>query len=333
MGHRHSDMGDDHMRVFTPHSQFGSTTALLMLVTAMLQGCASLHGAPEWPTAQSLKQDDPLYQRFMTRFYAAPTSEARALIRNEFIEVRTALINRSFNQFRQDIYAQRVGTAVSVDLATMLLGGLAAAVSNVGVKTGAGALTAVLVGSKASVDKNVFFDRTLPALLAQMEAKRAQVRERILAGMSADPVLYPLMQADSDLEAYFDAGTISGAITEVTAQAGVVKEQADQALRKRLPSVEEMQARFKSQGIRVVVVDQKESTLAAVSKCLDADTGELPKALLDKLKPFLEKRNVDVSDKLPWSSDFVLLPESDIHRKAAIADSELGALISACAKK
>ena len=322
----------DHMRHLGQRSLFALTNALLISGAALLQGCASLQGAPEWPTAQSLEKDDPLYYTFMTRFYAADTSESRALIRNQFIEVRSALINLNFNQFKKDMFAQRGGAAVGVDFVTMLLGGVAASVADKGVKTGAGALTTVVVGSKASLDKNVFYDRTLPVLLTQMEAKRAQVRERILAGMSADPALYPLMQASSDLEAYFDAGTISGALTEVTAQAGVVKEQADQALRKRLPSVEELQTRFKSQAFRIVVVDQADTDVTAMSQCL-GDTGELAPAVKAAFKLFLQKRGMDVSDETKWKSNFVLMPEGKENRKAALADPVLGPVIKACAKK
>lgn len=191
---------------------------LTLTLAAWLGGCASFNGAPAFDPAVTLAAADPMYDGFVTRFYGTTDAAQRVAIRNEFIEKRSGVIDRAYAGFKESIYTQRVGSAVGVDIATLVLNAAGAALPDAGVKTGTSALSAALIGGKTSIDKNVYFDRTLPALLAQMDGQRSVVRERILAGMASDATLYPLMQAASDLDAYLSAGSVTGAIAAITAR-------------------------------------------------------------------------------------------------------------------
>lgn len=306
-------------------------SVLVAVALVLLHGCASFQGAPDWNTATTLKTTDPLYQDFIGKYYdSKATVESRQLLRNQFIEIRSGLIDRSYAAFKDSIYTQRVGAGVGVDIATLFLGAAGAALPDVGVKTGASALSAGIIGSKASIDKNVYFDRTLPALLAQMDGMRSQIRGGILAGMATSVQRYPLMQASSDLDAYFHAGTIAGAISAVTTQAGVAKVAADTALRNRLPSEVELTTRLKRLGFQVEKAALTD-TVNEIDRCLNKE-GELPTKVNDAIKKFLRDQGLN-PDGIDVMSDFMVREGKDYEarRAAALADTALGPLLKACA--
>lgn len=278
-----------------------ATAALL----TVLHGCASFQGAPDWNHAQNAKEADPLFDAAVERYYTARTPARKLSVRNHFIETRMAIINRSYSAFKGSIYSQRVGSGVGIDMATLLLGAVGAAVSDVGTKTGAAALSAGLIGGKASIDKNLYFDRTLPAMLAQMDGLRSQVRARILAGMAApDPATYPLMLAASDLDDYFNAGTISGAISAITTQAGVAQTAADAVLRDRLPSEPELIQMFKDKNIPTTKAAQT-STSDLLDECLKDESNKYKSGVETTLKAWLEAQGLKFEGAATPLSDFM----------------------------
>lgn len=306
-----------------------SRLTILVLAT-LLQACASFQGSPDWPADTTMAQSDPLYQQYVERYYAAPTPAAQQHVRNQFIEIRVGLIDRRFSGFRDQIYTQRVGSAVGVEVATLVLNALGAAMPQESVKTATSGLSAGLIGTKSSIDKNVYFDRTLPALLAQMDSARSQVRERLLAGMTVDVVRYPLMQAAADLDAYFQAGTVSGAISAITTQASVAKQQAEQALRNRLPSPEDLQRELEGRGFVVSRVVQT-PTVEQFSQCLDL-SGQIDAKALAAMTSFLRSQGVDpaANANALAVSDLMTAPDREAWRVQLLKDSTLGAVIRAC---
>ena len=165
--------------------------AVLTMVVAF--GCASLRGAPDFPATTTLEESDPHYAHALKAYHDAKDPDARKSIRDAFIETRVGQMDRAYGEYKQTIYSQRVGSAVGVDIATLALSAVGAAVSEAGTKTITSALSGGLIGSKASIDRNVYFGRTLPALLAQMDGMRAQLRAQLLDGMLVGTERYPLM--------------------------------------------------------------------------------------------------------------------------------------------
>lgn len=230
--------------------------AVLLGAACLMSGCAGFQGAPEWSEEQNLTNDDALYGASVTKFYARGAN--RKDVRNEFIEVRTGLIDRNYAAFKRSLHTERVGAAVGVDWSTLILGSIAAAASKVDVKTGAGALVAILAGGKSSVDKNLYFDRALPAMLSLMDARRAEIRDQILTGMQLDEATYSLLHAKADLHDYFDAGTITGAITQITSDAANRQKAAEGKLKQR--TQDELVKKFSDEGYTVHTASTSRTT-------------------------------------------------------------------------
>lgn len=303
---------------------------LALAALAIMPGCASFNGAPAWNPATTLKEADPLYAGYIERYYRARSNASRQAIRNEFIEVRAGMVDRAYATFKESVYAQRVGSAVGVDVATLTLNAIGAAVSDVGTKTGTSALSAGLIGSKSSIDKNVYFDRTLPALLAQMDGARSQVRARILVGMLVDVERYPLMQAASDLDAYFHAGTISGAIAGITNQAGAAQTAAETTLRERLPTEAEIKQKLTSRGFAVTRAAQT-PTVATLEACLQPN-GVLKPGVEEPLLAWLKQQPGAPKNSATPVSDFMFHEAFEELRDKAIKDSTLSKTLEKCAE-
>ena len=306
-----------------------SCRAVLALLLVAVTGCAGIDSAPPrfGTEANALKAADAYFYGILRRYLAAPPQKQKE-IRNGFIETRAALVDQGYAGFRQTLYTQRVGMNVGVDLATLGLNAVGAVTGSVPAKTGLHALSGGLIGSKASIDKNVFFDRTMPALLAQMEAQRSTVRLRLLGGMMVGPDRYPLMQARADLEEYYVAGTLVGAIGSITTQAMVEQKVRADDLASRLPSKSLIEKRLKAQGFNVLAAVNDKAGFDLLT-CWTVEDSANEKANQDAIRDWWQKNGVPKVEP-DLETDFFMLEKWADKRKAAAADKALTGKLQGC---
>jgi hypothetical protein len=205
---------------------------------AMATGCASITGYPSRSTNTS---DDlsalAIYNKSeVIAFYNASSNsvrngKAQKDYRNEVVNGRLAAIDIQYNLYQQSLYEQGIGTNILTDWVILGLGGATTVVGGAATKAALGAAITGITGAKVSIDKNAYFDKTLPALVAKMQATRKEVLVRLRTGLNKDVDVYPLTQALVDLEDYYNAGTIPGAIAGVTASANADGKKADEELK------------------------------------------------------------------------------------------------------
>lgn len=310
--------------------------AILGFVVLLVQGCSSFQGAPNWDPA-AVKSSDALFDVYVDKFFKANSLDERALVRNEYMTKRIAQIDRSYIDYQQGLYSQRVSSAVGTDVATMTLAGAAAAVSDVGTKTGASAVAALLTGTKTSIDKNVYFDRTLPAMLSQMDALRAEARAQLYAGALLPADRYSLSQADGDLNEYRQAGTVPRAIAAVTNQAGQAQAAAGKVIRDRLPTEEAIRSMLQQKGFSVQKTAVTDTT-ELLKKCVLVD-GSLDPGIDKEFRIWFAVAQPawvrsQPKYKLPPSitpvSDFMSIEAYEPLREQAFADPTLGPLLKSC---
>jgi hypothetical protein len=90
--------------------------------------------------------------------------------------------------------------------------------------------SAAVTGAEGAISKELYYQRTLPALISQMEANRTIVKVNILKGIKQSDADYPLVQAYVDLESLKNAGGVPLAISNVTQAASDNKAKADEIL-------------------------------------------------------------------------------------------------------
>jgi hypothetical protein len=208
--------------------RFKSLFPLALLLLVFFTGCRSISGYPKQPVKTSkevkaLKQyfSPDVYHTFQTADLAAKTS-----FRNEVVEARLRVINLYYLELEKALTVERNVENIGVDAAAI---GTALAASVIGgeeAKSIMALISGGLVGLKGSIDKHLFYEKTMPALVAQMRAERAKVLVRIREGLKLDATKYSLATALDDLDEYAAAGSIPGAINAVVSTAGAETKEA-----------------------------------------------------------------------------------------------------------
>ena len=83
-----------------------------------------------------------------------------------------------------------------------------------------------VLGANAAINKDLFYQKTIPALKSQMEANRLQVELSIQKGLALPDNKYSLYSAYDDLRDYKNAGRLDDAITAITKSADTAKQAA-----------------------------------------------------------------------------------------------------------
>lgn len=203
-------------------------------------GCASLRGFPErseQTDAQlaGLEQKYFLPQRDVLAEYAQLGSgEEKRSYRNEVAYGRMMAIDLQFSVFEKNTYVEGLSTNLALDVLGVAMGGAGATVLSADASRILSALSGGIAGAGTAINKNLYYERTMPALMALMEAEREAIRADMIYGLQQDAETYSLGQALMDLEKYYRAGSIPGAIAAVTETAGAQKRQAEVLLSSRV---------------------------------------------------------------------------------------------------
>ena len=96
-------------------------------------------------------------------------------------------------------------------------------------------IAAFIIGGREAFQKEVLAERTVIAIHTAMRARRAQVRLRLRKGLRQSTDQYPLAVALADLNDYYDAGTILGALIGITEMVGAEAKQAEERLLQLAP--------------------------------------------------------------------------------------------------
>ncbi len=154
--------------------------------------------------------------------------------RNDVITARMLIIDVRFADFEKSMFSQQSSLKVGGDTLKSIadLGGSLTGVGQTSQYLSA--FSGAIGAAGSSVDSNVYRNKTQDAVLAMMRAERAKVRSRILNRLNLGETGYPLAAALSDLEDYYIAGSVPGALAAITADAGQQKVVADDAINTQL---------------------------------------------------------------------------------------------------
>ena len=198
-----------------------------VLFAPLVGACTPLRGFPDDPTQSMVAADKTL----IADYYAAPSSDKRRQLRNQIISGRMTAYESSYSNFKRRLTGDNNAVNLGSDLSALALAGIAATSGSLGVSTALAAATTGVIGAKGAFNADLYFQRTLPALLAQIDAYRAQAKLPVVRGITQPDDLYPLASALIDLDALRDAGGIPTAIGGLTQQAGQEKAMAEAELR------------------------------------------------------------------------------------------------------
>lgn len=190
-------------------------------------GCAALKGAPN-QTPSAAKQRKVIAKQIdiddiMKSYEAAQkTGDVQTMIniRNEYIDKTLLLYNSNFNEWTTSTAFQQNSWDTLSKVAVL---GVDAAGTLVGAQETKAILAAIsggITGSTELVDKNYFYSKTMPALVAAMNAAREKDLTPIRKGEGETPDQYSLGTAMDDLNTYFYDGTFLGALDYINKTSG-----------------------------------------------------------------------------------------------------------------
>jgi hypothetical protein len=180
--------------------------------------------APYFSAAVRVNEDDP-----------DPANTKRGgLTRQQYRDAvvygRISVIDIRYFEFQKALTAANNGLATGADLTVLLLNGFGATTGAASAKAALAAASGGVVGTKATINTDLFYQKTLPALLTQMNAGRQKQLVVIKTGLGKSLDEYSLGEALNDVQNYYIAGTLPSAIEQVTSQAGASLSSANNAL-------------------------------------------------------------------------------------------------------
>jgi hypothetical protein len=282
-------------------------TAAWMILLSYLAACSTLHGVPTRyaPAADIVTKINLTPDELAT----LPTVKDE-VTRNTVINKTLVVIDVNFHEFvrrvngdRQDIGAAGSATALGLNLAGTLVDSVAA-------KTNYAAFAAATVGAIGILDKNYFFEKTIPALVAAMEAARQTVLLRIKTGETKPVEEYDGQTAFSDLEEYFSAGTILGAVNTITTRADTEKADTSAAIRKlEVPTDDDIKQRKRVRDAIFKIDDASLAKGRAALKALGlpdhSTAAEVRLELLRSLRKAPVDKSVDTTETALRSAGLV----------------------------
>jgi hypothetical protein len=198
----------------------------------LLAGCQTVRdgGAPEpsFDINADLKALSDQYQNAssIAAFYKDPTRNGR----DGFVTGRLVALDLRYIQFIRGLTSDKQQIDSATDAATMTMNLLGTIVSSARAKTNLAAVATGVGGIKSNVDKHFYYEKSVEALVATMNAQRKEVLVRILSGLQQDIDAYPFTQAVTDLHDYYAAGTLNGAIIGIQQQAVQKEDVANQKI-------------------------------------------------------------------------------------------------------
>lgn len=158
---------------------------------------------------------------------ATPAEEKRQL-RNSIVDAIIAKIDIEYNRYSSGLQIGNGYIGLAGDLATLGMNSAGAIVGDAELKSILAAASAGVTGTTASIDKRLFLDQSRQAVVATMNASRAQQRALITKNETNAVAAYTIEQALSDLQSYYVSGTITSAFLSIQTTAGQVKDKGDQ---------------------------------------------------------------------------------------------------------
>lgn len=208
------------------------TLLVTMLVSVLLlsTACTMLRHGGSPPPSFNIQDDLKALQdeygsavAIKNVYQNGPTADKR----DRMIAGRLVMMNLQYLQFIKSLNAEKQFIDTATEILVLSLNLSAASVSGETVKTILSAVSAGVVGSKIAIDKNFYYEKTMPALVASMNAQRKLMLTPILQGLGESLDVYPVEKAVTDLEAYYQAGTLIGAINAIQATAAEKEKEAD----------------------------------------------------------------------------------------------------------
>jgi hypothetical protein len=202
-------------------------TVMVLLIAVGDAGCALFSGYPADPQPSTALDDlrSKYFSQNVEDCYNAgacaslPHLAGKQAIRDDVVLTRMHIYDMEFTLFARELSGGNNTISLGGDLTALALNGLGATTGSSATKAALAAASGGIIAANGAVNKDLFYQKTIPAIVTQMEADREKVEAVIFAGLKQPDDKYPLQRAVIDLDALNNAGSINGAVANITQQA------------------------------------------------------------------------------------------------------------------
>jgi hypothetical protein len=211
----------------------GFKVLLTFCSATAVAACSSLEGyprEPETPGQISLLRNAFYGPHADDGYYSESDPLKRKWRRDVLIYGKMGVIESDFDDLERALNGTGNSVSIFGDLGVLTLNGIGAVTGGKSTKAALSAASAGIVGAQGAISKDLYYQRTLPAILAQMEANREAVRAQIIANLQKSDAEYPLPAAEIELKRLIRAGSIPSSISGITQAADASKKHSEQAI-------------------------------------------------------------------------------------------------------
>lgn len=191
---------------------------LVGFAAVSLCGCATIRGSQATVPELYASTLVPVGTALKSYYQVPDTARGgmtRFAYRNYVVASYTSAIDKRYRTFTDQLRSGSRGSALGFGLLQLGLTGATALAKEADVSELA-TITAIATGAGAVVDENVFFDRTMPAIIAAMDAERAGIKTDIARKKALSADRYSLDEAIDDLDRLQRAGRLDRALARIT---------------------------------------------------------------------------------------------------------------------
>ena len=164
----------------------------------------------------------------------------RKQYRDMVIGYRIIIIDKRFDEFTKSLHVTKSGIGLGADILDAILDAAGTLFGSKGTKSILSAASGITNAGKDSFDVNIFFKKTVDALIAKMEANRDTVKAAIRKKQTGSDSEYSLDAAIDDLQRIQRAGSIDRAVADLTEsakrEATEAQKNLDQVIIERTPA-------------------------------------------------------------------------------------------------
>jgi hypothetical protein len=201
----------------------------IVMTITFLGGCASMEGYQKAPESSSVidARRTKYYGPTADNVYYSADSSARQAIRDELVYGKMQVLEDDFLDFERSLNSAGNYVSLGSDLTILVLNGIAATSGGAATKSALSAASAGIVGAQGAVNKDLYYQKTLGALICQMQANREKARLTIIQNLKQTDGTYPLNSAEIDLKKLEEAGSLINAVNDIAQQATTKKNASD----------------------------------------------------------------------------------------------------------
>jgi hypothetical protein len=189
---------------------------MLLLLSISVSGCVTVSAGPDRIFNSTNTFDD----KTKNLYAFVPDYTADVGTRNTFIGARMYAIDVEYNTYYEHLLKERQLGESALDASLLGLTAATTIVHGESVKTVLAALSTGVAGVKTDIDQDIYMAQTLQILMNAMDGQRLAIRNRIDGNMKLKAADYTAWRALTDLDDYYRAGTLAGALSYLASTTG-----------------------------------------------------------------------------------------------------------------